>query len=364
MTGDDIGAVIAAMLDEQITRGLEVRLFEEALADFCDAKYAVACSSGTMALWLACRAAGLGPGDRCVVPANTFIATANAPRECGAEVWVGDIGRETWLLSELPPTGAEAVIAIDYAGMPCNRHDYTAYCDENDAYLIVDACHSLGGRYCGRPVGGCGSWASMTCFSFHPSKLITTGEGGAIVTDNERLFNMLRRYRDNGRPGFSGLNCHMPDINAALGRSQLKRANELLGRRRHVAHRYVSNLMGEEGVRLGRRRHVAHRYVSNLMGEEGVRLQAAPHGSVSAHHIMPIWLEPDMYDSRVVAASLLEQGIETRHMYQPIKPGNRNAEDFYQGCLVLPLFPEMTLDQVDYVCEALIAELLRQRRSK
>jgi dTDP-4-amino-4,6-dideoxygalactose transaminase len=330
------------MLDEQITRGQEVRLFEHALADFCDAKYAVACSSGTMALWLACRAAGLGPGDRCVVPANTFVATANAPRECGAEVWVGDIGRETWLLSELPPTGAGAVIAVDYAGMPCNRHDYTAYCDTHGSYFIIDACHSLGGRYHGRPVGGCQSWASMTCFSFHPSKLITTGEGGAVVTDDDRLFGRLRRYRDNGRPGASGLNCHMPDINAALGRSQLKRANELLGRRRHVAHRYVSNLMGEEGV----------------------RLQAAPHGSVSAHHIMPTWLEPDMYDSRVVAASLLERGIETRHMYQPIKSGSRNAEDFYQGCLVLPLFPEMTLDQVDYVCEALIEELLRQRRSK
>ena len=197
---DDIAEVIEVLRSDWLTTGPKVEDFERTFADFVSAKYAVAVSSGTAALHAAMFALGIGPGDEVIVPAMTFAATANCVVFQGGTPVFADVDPETLLIDPLsvadrisPKT--KAIIAVDYAGQPCDYDALEAVAEDHNLTLVADACHSLGGRYKERPVG---SLASLSAFSFHPVKHITTGEGGMIATDDPKLAERMRIFRNHG----------------------------------------------------------------------------------------------------------------------------------------------------------------------
>lgn len=197
---DDIDAVVAVLKSDWLTTGPAVEKFEEQLARSCGSAHAVAVSNGTAALHLAMLSLDLSPGDQVIVPAMTFVATANAVRYVGACPVFADVDQATLLIdpqsvARCITSKTRAVIAVDYAGQPCDYDQLQSLCDQHGLTLVADACHSIGARYQARPVG---SLATMSCFSFHPVKPITCGEGGAITTDDPILATRLKRLRSHG----------------------------------------------------------------------------------------------------------------------------------------------------------------------
>jgi len=185
----DIAAVCRVLRSDWLTQGPVVEEFERAIADYCGAKYAVAVANGTVALHLACLAAGLGSGDEGITTPISFLATANCMIYCGARPVFADIEPGSWNIDpaeiEKKVTAkTKVVIPVHFAGLPCDMAEIREIADRNGLTVIEDACHAIGAQYQGRKVGGTGT-AHMTCFSFHPVKHLTTGEGGAILTDDE-----------------------------------------------------------------------------------------------------------------------------------------------------------------------------------
>ena len=257
---DDIDAVVEVLQSDWLTTGPTVARFEEAVAGFVDASYAVAVCNGTAALHAAMFAIGIGPGDEVIVPPLTFVATANAVLYQGGKPVFTDIDIDDLLLD---PTQLEdritprtkAVVAVDYAGQPCDYDALKDICRRRNLRLIVDACHSFGGTYKNSPVG---HHADLTVFSFHPVKPMTTGEGGLIVTDDPSFAERLRCFRNHGitTDHFQrsrqnswqyqmvelGYNYRLTDIQSALGLSQLKKIERWIRRRRELAELYQRNL--------------------------------------------------------------------------------------------------------------------------
>ncbi|NEP42094.1 MAG: UDP-4-amino-4,6-dideoxy-N-acetyl-beta-L-altrosamine transaminase, partial [Okeania sp. SIO2H7] len=246
--------------------------FEKIVADYCGAKYAVAVSSATAGLHIACLAAGLSRGDILWTSPNTFVASANCGLYCGASVDFVDIDPHTYNLSvdELERKLAEAekqgslpkvVVPVHFAGQSCEMEKIAALSKGYGFKIIEDAAHAIGGRYQGQPVGSC-QFSDMAVFSFHPVKIITTGEGGMVLTNNENLYENLIRLRTHGitrkmelmkeeshGPWYYqqlelGFNYRMTDIQAALGASQMQRLDEFVERRRFLAERYHQLLQG------------------------------------------------------------------------------------------------------------------------
>ena len=269
---EDIDAVVEVLRSDWITQGLAIERFEEAVAKYCGASYAVAVSSATAALHIACLAAGLGQGDIFWTSPNTFVASANCGLYCGAKVDFVDIDPNTYNLSvsELERKLAWAekqgclpkvVIPVHFAGQSCEMEQIAALSQRYGFRIIEDASHAIGGRYQGQPVGCC-QFSDITVFSFHPVKIITTGEGGMVLTNQEELYQKLIRLRSHGitrdiklMQGEShgpwyyqqlelGFNYRMTDIQAALGASQLQRLDEFVERRRVLAERYNQTLQG------------------------------------------------------------------------------------------------------------------------
>jgi len=335
---DDIEAVSKQMASGKIARGSAVRQFEEALAEMVGAKYAVAVSSGTAALHLAMLVGGVCTGDTAAIPAITFIAIASAAMHCGAEVKICDFGESTGDASIIVPT--------HYAG-------HAVDISRTSTDLIEDACHALGASYSDESsVGSCPN-SLMTCFSFHPTKLITTGEGGAITTNHKYFYQRLRQLRDNGRswpkselPGrykcvSAGLNYWMSDINAALGLSQLNKWHRFANTRRALARRYWEYLP-----------------------EDVVAVLKKENEYYDVPHIFPVRIDFKAIGKtrNQVRFALLAKGIETSiHYYplhlNPIIGGKRGdcpkAERYYDQTLTLPLHAAMTEDDVKRVCTAL-----------
>ncbi|MGO9994186.1 MAG: UDP-4-amino-4,6-dideoxy-N-acetyl-beta-L-altrosamine transaminase [Steroidobacteraceae bacterium] len=268
----DVAAVADVLRSDWLTQGPAVPAFERALCQRCDARYAVAVCNATSALHIACLAAGLGPGDRLWTSPNTFVASANCARYCGAEVDFVDIDPDTWCLDidalELKlllasRTGAlpKVVIPVAFGGRSCDMRTLNLLAARFGFTVIEDASHAVGATYAGRPLG-CGDYAHMTVFSFHPVKIITTGEGGAVLTNDSTYHERLERLRSHGitrdagkMDGVSdgpwyyqmlelGFNYRMTDFQAALGLSQLRRLDDFLGRRRALAARYDALLDG------------------------------------------------------------------------------------------------------------------------
>lgn len=263
---EDIQAVVDVLRSNWLTQGPCVELFEKAVADYCGARHAVAVNSGTSALHIACRALGLGPRDVLWTSPNTFVASANCALYCGASVDFVDIDPDTCNMSvehleqklivaqqqgKLP----KIVIPVHFAGQPCAMEKIAALGKRYGFHIIEDASHAIGGSYQQTKVGSC-TFSAMTVFSFHPVKIITTGEGGMVVTNRDDLHQKLVWLHSHGitrdplyMDGVShgpwyyqqvdlGYNYRMTDIQAALGLSQLKRIDEFVQRRHYLADRY------------------------------------------------------------------------------------------------------------------------------
>ena len=262
----DIDAVVEVLRSDWITQGPAIEKFEQSIANYCGAKYAVAVSSATAALHIACLATGLGQGDILWTSPNTFVASANCGLYCGAKVDFVDIDPNTYNLSadELERKLAWAnkqgclpkvVVPVHFAGQSCEMDKIAALSQRYGFRIIEDASHAIGGRYQGSFVGCC-QFSDITVFSFHPVKIITTGEGGMLLTNQEELYEKLIRLRSHGitrdvelMQGEShgswyyqqlelGFNYRMTDIQAALGASQLQRLDEFVEHRRLLAERY------------------------------------------------------------------------------------------------------------------------------
>lgn len=358
----DVAAVADALRSDWLTTGPRVPSFEGALAEITGARHAVAFSSGTAALHGATAAAGLGPGDEAITTAMTFVATANAVRYTGAAVRFADIDPATLLLD--PDRAADAVtpqtraiMPVDYAGAPADDAAIRRVADAapgGPLVVIADASHSLGATLHGTPVG---TLADMTTLSFHPAKLLTTGEGGAVLTDRNELADRLRRFRNHGiatelaaRTDWTyamvelGYNYRLTDIGAALGMSQLSRLGDFLATRRALA------------------RH----YLARLADHPALDVPAVPDGAESAWHLFVIRLRLDRLgvDRGVVYRALRAEGIGVNVHYIPVHhhPAYVGHDPHavlpvtdaaYPRLLTLPLHAGMTEADVDDVITAL-----------
>src|SRR3989338_8561867 len=268
----DIEAVTKVLQSDWLTQGPWVEKFEEAVATYCQAKYAVACSNATAALHLACLALGIGEGDIVWTSTNTFVASANCARYCGATVDFIDICSKTYninideldkklQLAEKNNRLQKLIIPVHFAGQSCDMHALKQLANKYKFYIVEDASHAIGGKYRNEPVGNC-RYSDITVFSFHPVKIITTGEGGMAMTKDAQLAKRMQLLRNHGitreaedmthapdGPWYYqqidlGYNYRMTDLQAALGLSQMHRLDEFVAKRHTIAKRYDELLNG------------------------------------------------------------------------------------------------------------------------
>ena len=340
---DDVEAVVKVLQGDWLTTGPSVDEFEEGLAAKVGARYSVAFSNGTAALHGACAAAGLGPGDRVATSTLSFAASANCALYVGASPVLLDIDPATLNLDpSAVPRDLEALVAVHFAGLPI---DLSALLNR-PRVLIEDAAHALGATTPDGPIGNCAR-SDMCCFSFHPVKAITTGEGGAVTTNDPDLADRLRRFRTHGierRPDEGGwyyeiddvgFNYRLTDIQSALGTSQLKKLD------RHV--------------RL--RNELATRYRAAFGAGPVVVPPAAPPGFTHGYHLFAV----QVGDRRRVFDAMRTNGVGVQVHYVPIhrhpayqrlgfaREAFPNAEAAYEGLLSLPLYPELSPSDQDRV---------------
>lgn len=361
---DDIAAVVEVLRLPMLTTGSRVDQFEKDLAEYVGAKYAVVLSNGTAALHASVAAIGIQPSDEVIVPPMTFAASANCVAYCsGVPVFVdvepGTLLLDPTLIERKINPRAKAIIAVDYAGQPCDYDPLKEICQKHGLALIDDACHALGAEYHGKRIG---SIADLTVFSFHPVKHITTGEGGAVTTDNKELAEKIRRFRNHGvsadhrqresvgswvyEIGSLGYNYRLTDIQCALGISQLKKADPWLARRQEIARQYDLAFSQLEGI-------------SPLKVVHNVR---------HAYHLYVVQIDPNVthIDRATLFKSLRSANIGVNVHYIPVHlqpfyrehfgtgPGDCPvAEAAYQNILSLPMFQTMTDDDVDDVVNAI-----------
>jgi UDP-4-amino-4,6-dideoxy-N-acetyl-beta-L-altrosamine transaminase len=368
----DIDAVVQVLKSDWLTQGPTLERFEAAMAERVQAGFAVAVCNATAALHIACLAADLGPGDRLWTTPNTFLASANCGRYCGADVDFVDIDPLTWNLdaealarkleiAEQEGRLPKVLVAVAFSGQSCDMRRIDQLATRFGFTVIEDASHAVGADYAGRPVG-CGEFAAMTVFSFHPVKIITTGEGGMVMTNRPDLAERLRRLRSHGmtrdplqmdEPSHGpwyyqqvelGFNYRMTDIQAALGLSQLNKLDAFIARRRALADRYQRALAGLPLTLPGAQAEAGsawHLYVVRLQTESLTlshrevfeALRAAGIG-VNLHYI-PVHLQP----------YYRELGFKSGDFPE--------AERYYAQAISLPIFPAMSEAQQDYVIEQL-----------
>ncbi len=365
----DIQEVIAVLNSDFLTQGPAVENFERAVADYCGARYGVAVCNATAALHIACLALGLEKNQSLWTVPNTFVASANCARYCGANVDFVDIDPHTYNISiksledklkkaAVPP---KIIVAVHFSGQSADMKRLYQLKQKYGFYLIEDASHAIGAQYDGRPVGSC-EFSDMAVFSFHPVKIITTGEGGMVMTNQSHLADKLKLFRSHGitrepnqMEGIAegpwsyaqidlGYNFRLTDIQAALGMSQLKRIDSFVDKRRILAQRYE------------------------------VRLKKLPlilpfqHPNVkSAFHLFVIRLKLEMIQKPrlQVFEELRSLGIGVNVHYIPVhtqpyyrrlgfRPGDYpEAEKYYREALSLPLYPDLSFEDQDFVIESL-----------
>lgn len=368
----DIDAVVETLNSDWLTQGPAIERFEDAFAAHCEAAHGIAVSNATAALHIACLALDLGPGDWLWTSPNTFVASANCALYCGAQVDFVDIDPCTLNLDvdllEVRLAQAEqrgrlpkVLVPVAFAGQSCDMARIAALARRYGFRVIEDASHAVGAAYFGRPVG-CGAHADISVFSFHPVKIITTGEGGMLTTQDPHLAERLRRLRSHGitrdpaamteashGPWYYqqlelGFNYRMTDLQAALGFSQLQRLEAFVARRRALAERY-----------------------DGLLADLPLRLPGRQEGADSAWHLYPVRLRLDAIrrSHREVFEGLRAAGIGVNLHYIPVHlqphyqrlgfaPGDfPEAERYYAEALSLPLFHGMTDDQQERVVQAL-----------
>jgi dTDP-4-amino-4,6-dideoxygalactose transaminase len=366
----DIEAVVATLGEPMITQGPHVDAFEAQIAEAVGARHAVAYSSGTAALHGATAAAGLGPGDEMLTTPLSFVASSNCALYVGARPRFADVDADTYNLDAAAAIaagaaeGVKACMPVSLTGLPADLEPLQPL-REQGVLVIEDACHALGGRRNGRPVGGDGL-ADMYVFSTHPVKAITTGEGGVVVTEDDQLADRLRVFRTHGirRGGGEGVlgggwhydvaslgfNYRITDFQCALGQSQLHRLDEFVGRRNEVAAAYREAFAGIDGIA--------------LPGEP-------PEGGLHGYHLFVVRFTEGPARRRAVYDGLRERGIGTQLHYIPIyrhslyrslgygdDPSRYpNTERYYEQALSLPMFPAMRPADVHRVVDAVASEL-------
>jgi UDP-4-amino-4,6-dideoxy-N-acetyl-beta-L-altrosamine transaminase len=369
----DIDAVVDVLRAECLTQGPVVPAFEEAVARHCGAQHAVAVNSATSALHIACLALGVGPGDCVWTTPTTFVATANSALYCGATVDFVDIDPRTYNLSvdclaEKLAVAAKAgqlpkvVIPVHLSGQPCDMAGIHALSLKYGFKIIEDASHAIGGKYQGAPIGN-GRYADIIVFSFHPVKIITSGEGGMALTNDASLATRLRLLRSHGisstpedmhpRPAQEiwnyqqialGFNYRMTDIHAALGLSQMRRLDEFVTQRHSIAQRY-DQLLASLPVTTPWQHPDSysgyHLYVIRLQLAATGKTQRQVYGALRAAgilvnlHYIPVYRQP-YYEQMGFAAG-----------YCP------EAEQYYAQAISIPLYPGLTIEQQDYVVRTL-----------
>lgn len=357
---DDIQAVVDVLKSDFLTTGPKIAEFEQTVADYVGAKYAVAISNGTSALHAACFAAGIGPGDEVITTPLTFAASANCVLYCGGTPVFADVDPKTYNIDPEDirrkiTDRTKAIIAVHLAGQPCDMDAIHSIAREYGLIVIEDGAHALGSVYKGKKVG---SMSDMTTFSFHPVKPITTGEGGMIVTDNEDFYKKMVLFRSHGitrddsmmtrndGPWFYqqfdlGYNYRITDIQCALGCSQMKKLDRFLARRKEIVARYneafadcdniitpyqLSDTESGWHLYIVQVKNCDRRQVFENMCEKGI--------GVNVHYI-PVYMHP-YYQ---------EHGYENVHC--------ANAEEIYSHIISLPLYPGLTSEQQDYVIDTL-----------
>ena len=365
----DVDAVVDILRSEWLTQGPVVARFESAVASYVGAKYGVAVNSATSALHISCLALGVGPGDRVWTSPNTFLASANCALYCGATVDFVDIDERTYNISvaaltakleaaEKSGTLPKVVIPVHFAGQSCAMAEIRSLSRRYDFRIVEDASHAIGGRYLNAPIGGC-AYSDVAVFSFHPVKIITTGEGGMALTNDSGLAEKMRRLRTHGVTRVPqemerategawyyeqrdlGFNYRMTDIQAALGLSQLSRIETFIARRREIARRY-----------------------DEALADLPVRRPFQHPDAVSAFHLYAIQVDTKngAVDRRTLFENMRNAGIGVNVHYVPVhtQPYYRSmgfrfgqypqAEKYYADALSLPLYFDLsTLEQATVV---------------
>lgn len=369
---EDIDAVIEVLQSDYLTQGPKVPAFENAVANYCGVKHALAVNSATSALHIACLALGLGRGDWLWTSPITFVASANCGLYCGAQVDFVDIDPRTYNLCpqalerklvDAERTGRlpKVLVAVHLCGQPCDMAAIATLAKQYGFKVIEDASHAIGGRYRDEPIGRC-TYSDITVFSFHPVKIITTAEGGMAVTNDAELARQMGLLRSHGitrdpaqmtkEPDGAwyyqqielGFNYRLTDIQAALGLSQMAHLDEYVARRHALAQRYEQLLyglpvqlpyqdpQGYSGLHLYVIRvlpglaKVGHKQVFDSLRRQGV--------GVNLHYI-PVYLQP---------------------YFQKLRPAYDafpEAESYYAQAISLPMYSGLTYAQQDHVVEAL-----------
>lgn len=382
ITDEDIQAVASALKGDFLTQGPTILEFEKAFANYIGCNYAVAVSNGTAALHLSALALGVEEGDKVITTPITFAASANCIRYCGGEVVFSDINPETYLLDldkveallkSVPKGTYKGIVPVDFAGRAVNLEAFRTLANEYGLWILEDSCHSPGGYFVDskgdRQNCGNGKYADLAIFSFHPVKHIATGEGGMITTNDEKLYKKLLELRTHGitrevasfknsvsfatgqevedeanYPGWYmemqqlGYNYRFTDFQAALGISQLSRADKGIERRRVIAEKYhksfsnQSYIKGQSGFVDG---HAYHLYIIEVSNRVGLYNYLREHKIFAQIHYIPCHLMPYYRDL----------GWKEGDM--------SNAEEYYKHCISLPMYPTLTDEEQQFVIETI-----------
>ena len=386
ITKEDIAIVSDALEGDYLTQGPAIKEFENAFANYVDAKYAVAISNGTAALHLSALALCVEPGDKVITTSLTFAASANCIRYCGGEIVFVDIDPNTFLidldkvenlLKNAPKGTYKGIIPVDFAGRSVNLERCKKLADEFDLWILEDACHAPGASFIdskgSSQKSGNGNFADLAIFSFHPVKHIATGEGGMITTNNEKLYKHLLSLRTHGitkdqknfknsivqaggsisdteYPGWYmemqelGFNYRITDFQCALGNSQLKRAEDGLKKRIEIAKRYDLAFQDKLNIKSPSLeidpkfidKHAYHLYVLLVEDRLGLYNHLKENGIFAQIHYYPVHLMP------------YYRSFGWKENDFPF------VEDYYSKCISLPMYPTLTAEEQEYVISTIL----------
>ncbi len=359
ISDEDIAAVVAVLKSSHLTQGDEVARFESELASYVGVKHAVTFNSATSALLGAYSAAGIGEGDEIITTPISFVATCNMAVALGATPVFCDVkldgNIDERFIEALITPKTKAIVPVDFAGKPVNFDAINAIAARHNLLVIDDASHALGSSVGTKKVG---SFADMSIFSFHAIKPITTGEGGAVVTDNDAYAEKLRLFRSHGmlKKQFwnsdmieMGYNFRLTEIAAALGCSQLKRLDDFIAKRNDIAAYYDARFKG-------------HKLFDTI---------AIPKDTLSSRHLYPLLLRPELHCPKEdIFAALQEKGLGVQVHYKPIyknsfyvkKFGEQRlhvSEDFYKSELSIPCHQGMSVDDAVFVADRVLEVIER-----
>jgi len=365
---DDIKEVVKVLKSDWITQGPKIKEFEDALCKYTGAKYAVVVSSGTAGLHLACLATGIKKEDEVITSPITFVASANCVLYCGGKPVFADIQDETVNIDPKEIKNkitkkTKAIIPVHFAGHPCDLEEIYALAKKYNLMIIEDACHALGAEYKNSKIGSC-KYSDLTVFSFHPVKSITTGEGGAVLTNNKKLYEKLLMLRNHGitkdpakftinhQPSTIndygswyyemqelGFNYRITDFQCALGLSQLKKLNKFIQRRREIVEIYNKELSKIDEIILPKEKpyvksswHIYYIRLKNSQRRKEVFERLRKKGIGVQVHYIPVHLQPYY-----------------RNNFGYKEGDYPKAENYYNSTITLPLFVKLNKKQINYI---------------